>query len=97
MIIIDKTHPVPKSELFSVVRAEPVDKLRLRIYFSNGRKRTVDFAPFLLHYPNLHPSFKKYQNPERFKKFKIVSGNLNWNNYEMIFPLEELYEGKIRL
>jgi hypothetical protein len=30
-----------------------------------------------------------------FKKFKIIDGNLMWNDYEMIFPLEDLYEGKI--
>jgi len=95
MIIVDKTHPVKESEIISVVKAEYVDNLRLRIYFNDGKKKTVDFAPFL--FCNPHPSLLKYQNPARFKKFKVTKGNLNWNNYEMIFPIEELYEGKIKI
>ena len=95
MIIVDKTHPIEESEIISVEKAEYTGDLRLRIIFKDGKKRTVDFAPFLFHNP--HPTLLKYQNPDRFRKFKIIGGNLNWNNYEMIFPLEELYSGKIRV
>jgi hypothetical protein len=27
--------------------------------------------------------------------YKIVDGNLNWNDYDLIFPIEVLYEGKL--
>ena len=30
---------------------------------------------------------------EKFKAFKIVDGNINWNDYELIFSIEDLYEG----
>jgi hypothetical protein len=43
----------------------------------------------------LHPGIRKYQEELLFKQFKIVDGNLNWNDYEMIFPLEDIYKGKI--
>jgi Protein of unknown function (DUF2442) len=95
MNFIDETHPIEESEIIEITKAEYVGDFRLRLNFRGGRRRTVDFAPFLFHHP--HPTIVKYQKPERFKKFKIVYGNLNWNNYEMIFPLEELYEGKIRV
>ena len=95
MIIVDKTHPIKESDIISIEKAEYARDLRLRVFFSDGKRRTVDFAPFLYHNP--HPTLLKYQDPDRFKKFKIISGNLNWNNYEMIFPLEQLYEGKIRI
>jgi len=53
----------------------------------------VDFKPFLE--LSLHPSIKKYLEGKRFKEFKIVDGNLNWNDYDLIFPVEDLYAGHI--
>ena len=44
---------------------------------------------------SLHPSIRKYLDEARFKLFDIIDGNLNWNDYDMIFPVEDLYEGKI--
>jgi hypothetical protein len=32
---------------------------------------------------------------ERFKQFEIIDGNLNWNDYDMIFPVSDLKKGKI--
>jgi hypothetical protein len=95
MTIIDKTHPVRETSVFAVEKAEYIDDLCLRIHFTNGKKRDVDFAPFLNAHP--HPSLIKYQDPKLFKKFTIRSGNLNWNNYEMVFPLEQLLSGKIKV
>ena len=39
-----------------------------------------------------------YQPPlyeAKFKNYEIVDGNLNWNDYDLIFPIEDLYEGKL--
>ena len=32
---------------------------------------------------------------ELFKEFSIVYGRLDWNNYDLCFSIEDLYEGKI--
>jgi hypothetical protein len=37
--------------------------------------------------------FFRFQN--KFKNFKIIDGNLNWNDYDLIFPVADLHEGKI--
>jgi len=65
----------------------------IRIQFNDGSNRLVDFKPFLM--KSLHPSIKKYLNEEYFTKFQIVNGNLNWNDYDLIFPIWDLYKGKI--
>lgn len=66
---------------------------RIRIYFSDGVHRTVDFKAFLNSFG--HPSLKKYLSPKCFSQFEVKDGNLNWNDYEMIFPVADLYEGKV--
>jgi len=44
---------------------------------------------------SLHPSIRKYLDEAKFKDYQIVDGNLNWNDYALIFPIEDLYEGKL--
>ncbi|MGF1585970.1 MAG: DUF2442 domain-containing protein [Bacteroidales bacterium] len=65
----------------------------IRIRFSDGTEKLVDFKPFLL--KALHPSVKKYLDEKKFKNFIVIDGNLNWNDYELIFPIWDLYNGKI--
>lgn len=65
----------------------------LSIHFNDGSRRLVDFKPFLE--SSLHPSIRKYLDIEKFRQVEIVDGNLNWNDYELIFPVKDLYDGKI--
>jgi len=65
----------------------------IRVLFSDGYNKLVDFKPFLEN--SLHPSIRKYLNEIKFKDYQIVDGNLNWNNYDLIFPIEDLYSGII--
>jgi len=65
----------------------------IRIIFNDKTEKLIDFKPFLT--KSLHPSIKKYLNENEFKKFEIIDGNLNWNDYEMIFPIWDLYNGKV--
>lgn len=76
-----------------IKNAEYIGDYAIRILFNNGVERLVDFKPFLS--KSQHPSIKKYLNETLFSSFKIIDGNLNWNDYEMIFPISDLYEGNI--
>ena len=65
----------------------------ISVSFSDGFNRLVDFKPFLE--ASLHPSIRAYLDEAKFMDYKIVDGNLNWNDYDLIFPIEVLYEGKL--
>lgn len=80
-------------DLIEIKSANYIGDFAIRLVFSDGIMRLVDFKPFLE--GSLHPSIRKYLDESRFKVFEIVDGNLNWNNYDLIFPLEDLYLGKI--
>lgn len=66
----------------------------IRIRFNDGTESLVDFKSFL--FKSLHPSIKKYLDEKNFSNFKIIDGNLNWNDYDLIFPIWDLYTGKIK-
>ncbi len=80
-------------ELLEVISAKYIGDYAIRVFFSDGVNRLVDFKPFLE--SSLHPSIRKYLDESKFNEFKIEDGNLNWNDYDMIFPLEDLYNGKL--
>jgi len=80
------------SELF-VKSAKHVTSHILRITFSDGTERNVDFAPFI--FSNGHPDYEKYKDERVFLTFELIDGNLNWDDYRMIFPVTDLYSGKL--
>jgi hypothetical protein len=65
----------------------------IRIFFNDGVCKLVDFKSFLEN--SSHSSIKKYLDESKFKEFLIVDGNLNWNDYDLIFPIADLYTGVI--
>lgn len=80
-------------KIIRVVSAKYIGDFVVRISFADGHETLVDFKSFIMNAS--HPSVKKYQNETLFKNFHILDGNLNWNNYDLIFPVEDLYNGDI--
>lgn len=80
-------------DLIGIKSARYIGDFAIRIFFNDGFNRLVDFKTFLE--SSLHPSIRKYLDENRFKQFDIVDGNLNWNDYDLIFPVSDLYEGQL--
>ncbi|MET3981400.1 hypothetical protein ABIB62_003922 [Mucilaginibacter sp. UYP25] len=80
-------------DLVQVISAKYITKYLIKIAFSDGTQKTVDFEPFLSQ--SFHPSISKYLNKDLFAQFEVLDGNLNWNNYDLIFPVHNLHEGAI--
>ncbi len=89
-IIIERNRP---SKIVTIIKAKYLKDYVMRITFSDGNDRAVDFKPFLTN--SGHPEVKKFLKESNFKKFKIIQGNINWEDYQMIFPIQDLYQGKI--
>ena len=81
------------SDLIEIKSAEYIGDYAIRIIFNDGINRLVDFKSFLE--KSYHPSIRKYLDENKFKEFEIIDGNLNWNDYDLIFPIYDLYQGKI--
>ena len=65
----------------------------LDIKFNDNHHERVDFSTFIL--TSTHPDYEKYRTVDSFLNFKIIDGNLNWDDYTMIFPVEDLYHNTI--
>ncbi len=93
MKIVEMPLDFKEQKLIIVDYAKYIGDFAVRIKFNDGTERLIDFKPFLSH--SHHPSIKKYLNEENFKNFEVRDGNLNWNDYDLIFPVSDLYEGRI--
>jgi hypothetical protein len=77
----------------SIKEARYIDEYKIYIKFNDGKESTLDFENFIL--SSQHPAIKKYQNKNLFKKFNLQYGDIEWNDYDLAFPIYDLYQGKI--
>ncbi len=70
-----------------------IGNYKLDITYSDGTEKVVDFEPFLQH--SQHPEIKKYLNMKKFKNFTFKDGELMWGDFDLIFPIIDLYNNRI--
>ena len=78
-----------------IIDAKDVGNLCVLITFNDGVQQTVNIGDFIRKHP--HPQYNRYLDPKKFSKFTIENRNIVWGkNWDLIFPLDQLYEGVIR-
>ena len=80
-------------QFLKVTEAKYVSGYKLLLTFNNETVRVVDFGPFLAKARN--PDTTDYRDLKKFKSFRIQDGDLVWGDYQMIFPIVDLYRANI--
>jgi Protein of unknown function (DUF2442) len=93
MKLARRSKKATKHNVIAVVRARVESGYKLRIQFSDGAMRTVDFEPFLKFSRN--PTIRAFLDRKRFTDFAVKDGDLMWGDYELCFPIIDLYENRI--
>ncbi len=92
MIAVEKKKTrTPK--VVQIESARFVAPCKLHLQFDDGHENTVDFGSFLKN--SEHPSLRAYLDLKRFKNFAVEDGVLHWKDFDLVFPMADLYEGKI--
>ncbi|MBN2825582.1 MAG: DUF2442 domain-containing protein [Campylobacterales bacterium] len=73
--------------------AKYLEEYKIYLKFDDGKEKIVDFSNFILNAK--HPDIKKYQDIQNFKAFNLEYGDLEWNDYELAFPIYDLYNKSI--
>jgi len=79
--------------VISIEKAVYRDEYKIELLFSDGTRKVIDFESFLRNSKN--PMSSKYLDRNLFGSFTIEYGDISWNNFELCFPIWDLYEGRI--
>lgn len=82
-----------KEDIIEVKSALYIKDYQTRLLFNDGKSRVIDFGNFLKN--SLNPMTRKFLKKSNFQNYGIKYGDLVWGDYEMCFPIWDLYEGKI--
>jgi len=72
-----------------IISAEYLKEYKIIFTFNNKKNVTIDFYPFLK--KETSPHIKPYLNKNKFKNFKISGGDIQWNEFEMCYRPEIIY------
>ncbi|NKC15828.1 MAG: DUF2442 domain-containing protein [Gammaproteobacteria bacterium] len=85
---------IDESKVINVEKVKYLNGHKLKLSFNDGVEQIIDFGPFLSN--SLNPLINKYLDLKEFKKYELNSGDLVWNDYDLCFPVADLYENNIR-
>jgi len=77
----------------NIISAIQTGEYRIRLVFDGNTVQEVDFKPFLTR--SHHPDIRAYLEPDRFAGFRVEYGELVWGDYELCFPIIDLYRNTI--
>lgn len=80
-------------KIISIVAATAHGDYKLGLRFDDGATQVVEFKPFLQH--SVHPDIRAYLDEQRFSEFRIEHGDLIWGDYDLCFPIMDLYNNQI--
>lgn len=81
------------TNIIKITSAKFIIDYKINITFEDGEERLVDFYSFIN--KSLNPSIKNYLELKKFKTFEIKNGQLMWGDYELIFPVKDLYDNSL--
>jgi len=79
--------------VIDIVQVVRLADYKLKLSFSDGVERVIDFEPFLRRSRN--PMIRAYLDQRKFASFRLEHGNLIWDDYGLCFPIADLYENNI--
>ena len=76
-----------------ITQARYLQDYKIEFEFNDETQTMIDFEPFLKKAKN--PMLKKYLDLNQFKNFTLRDGDIDWNDYELCFPIADIYEGQL--
>ena len=81
------------NKILKIKSAKHIKSYELLIVFHDGKEVMIDFYDFLNSSTN--PQIRSYLELEKFKSFKVQNNDLLWGDFDLLFPIQDLYLGKI--
>lgn len=80
-------------QAININSAEFLGDYRIDLKFDDGKQQIVDFKGFLMR--SMHPDIRVYLDVTKFSDFRIEYGELVWGDYDLCFPVIDLYLNRL--
>ena len=80
-------------QIISIQNAKYLQDYKIALKFNDNKENIVDFENFITY--SQHPDIQKYKDINLFKKFHLEYGELEWDDYDLAFPIYDLYKGRV--
>jgi hypothetical protein len=85
--------PMNTNCYLEITAARYLKNYQIEFEFNDETQTIIDFEQFLKQAKN--PMLKKYLDLNQFKNFTVRDGDIDWNDYELCFPIADIYEGHL--
>jgi Protein of unknown function (DUF2442) len=79
--------------ILSIQNVKSIGDFKLQIHFNDGSHKVIDFESFLNQ--SHHPAIRVFLQHDRFNNYRIEHGDLVWGDYDLCFPIADLYYDRI--
>lgn len=83
---------ITEDQIILIENADYLNGYKICLHFNDQTTQTIDFENFIRSSHN--PHIAKYSDLALFKNFSITDGDLEWNDYDLCFPIADLYENQ---
>lgn len=83
---------IQPNQFVAIEQAQYDGEYKIRLVFNDEKIQVIDFHNFIV--SSYNPNILKYKDLELFQQFSITDGDLEWNDYDLCFPIADLYENK---
>ena len=80
-------------DVINIKAAKHIGDYQIFLQFDDDSKQVINFKPFLSH--SRHPDIREWLNLEKFSTFRLEYGELIWGDYDLCFPIADLYHNKL--
>lgn len=81
------------SDAINITAARYIGDYRVALRFDDESEQVINFKPFLSR--SRHPDIRIWLDLAKFATFRIEYGELIWGDYDLCFPIVDLYHNEL--
>ncbi len=81
------------TDVINITTAKQISDYQIFLQFDDKSEQLINFKPFLSR--SRHPAIREWLDLEKFSTFRIEHGELIWGDYDLCFPIADLYRNEI--
>ncbi len=80
-------------DVINIKAAKQIGDYQISLQFDDDSEQLINFKPFLSR--SRHPDIRVWLDLDKFSTFRLEYGELVWGDYDLCFPIVDLYHNEL--